>query len=442
MDKRIKSSIAKGIVKAPPSKSMAHRYIICAGLCDKVSTISNVDYSEDIKATIDCIKSLGARVDVGESSVSIDGGETVIQKLLKISNETLASDKSDMSDKQDISEIDFLCRESGSTMRFFMGIAMTLPVTANFYGSETLRNRPFGIYESILNSADKADLQKSKDDKDDESCDDDNECFFKRLDDKISIKGGLKENDFEIAGNISSQFVTGLLLALSLKKEGGSITLIPPVESRSYINMTIQAMREFGIDVKWDSENKLRVEANQTYTSKDIEVEGDYSNAAFLDAFNYLGGEVKVEGLNAESLQGDKVYKECFEKLKAEKATIDIADCPDLGPVLFAVAAANHGGVFTSTARLKIKESDRGSVMCEELAKFGIKTHMEENSIEIGNGLKAPGEAICGHNDHRIVMSLSLLLSLTGGTITEAEAVRKSYPGFFDDIQKLGIVVN
>lgn len=430
MDKRIKSSIAKGTVKAPPSKSMAHRYIICAALSDGVSVITNVDYSEDIKATIDCIKALGARVDVGESSVTIDGRETVIQKLLR---------KSDMSDKQDISEIDFMCRESGSTMRFFMGIAMTLPVTANFYGSETLRNRPFGIYESILNSADKADLQKSKDD---ESCDNDNECFFKRLDDKISIKGGLKENDFKIPGNISSQFVTGLLLALSLKKECGSITLIPPVESRSYINMTIQAMREFGIDVKWDSENKLRVKAEQTYTSKDIEVEGDYSNAAFLDAFNYIGGEVKVEGLNAESLQGDKVYKECFEKLKAEKSTIDIADCPDLGPVLFAVAAANHGGVFTSTARLKIKESDRGSVMCKELAKFGIQTHMEENCIEIGCGLKVPTEAINGHNDHRIVMSMTLLLSLTGGTITESEAVRKSYPEFFDDIQKLGIVVN
>ena len=215
MDRIINRSIAKGTVKAPPSKSMAHRYIICAALSDGVSVISNVDYSEDIKATIDCIKSLGAKVEAGESSVTIDGRETVIQKLLR---------KSDMSDKQDISEIDFMCRESGSTMRFFMGIAMTLPVTVNFYGSETLRNRPFGIYESILNSTDKADLQKSKDDKDDKSCG--NECFFKRLDDKISIKGGLKENDFEIAGNISSQFVTGLLLSLSLRKEGGTITLI------------------------------------------------------------------------------------------------------------------------------------------------------------------------------------------------------------------------
>ena len=399
MIKEIQKSTAHGIIKAPPSKSMAHRYIICAALSDGVSTITNVDYSEDIKATIDCIKSLGAKVEISETSVIIDGSNSIFN----------------MSNKSDISEIDFMCRESGSTMRFFMGIAMTLPAVSNFFGSETLRNRPFGIYEKILGNN------------------------FKKCEDKIVINGPISGNDFEIAGNISSQFVTGLLLALSLKEEGGSITLIPPVESRSYINMTIQAMREFGIDVKWESETKLCVNANQKYAARDIEVEGDYSNAAFLDAFNYIGGDVKVEGLNEKSLQGDKVYKECFEKLKSEKATIDIADCPDLGPVLFAVAAANHGGYFTSTARLKIKESDRGSVMCEELSKLGVKTHMEENSIEIEGGLNAPTETLCGHNDHRIVMSLSLLLSLTGGAINEAEAVRKSYPGFFYDIKSLGV---
>jgi 3-phosphoshikimate 1-carboxyvinyltransferase len=399
MIKEIRKSTAKGIIKAPPSKSMAHRYIICAALSDGVSKITNVDYSEDIKATIDCIKFLGAKVETSETSVIIDGTNSIFN----------------MSNKSDISEIDFMCRESGSTMRFFMGIAMTLPAVSNFFGSETLRNRPFGIYEKILGNN------------------------FKKCEDKIVINGPISDNDFEIAGNISSQFVTGLLLALSLKEEGGSITLIPPVESRSYINMTIQAMREFGIDVEWESETKLFVNANQKYAAKDIEVEGDYSNAAFLDAFNYIGGDVKVEGLNEKSLQGDKVYKECFEKLKVGKATIDIADCPDLGPVLFAVAAANHGGYFTSTARLKIKESDRGSVMCEELSKLGVKTHMEENSIEIEGGLNAPTEVLCGHNDHRIVMSLSLLLSLTGGAITEAEAVRKSYPGFFYDIKSLGV---
>ena len=161
-----------------------------------------------------------------------------------------------------------------------------------------------------------------------------------------------------------------------------------------------------------------------------------------MDAFNFLGGDVKVEGLNPKSLQGDKVYLDCFEKLKAGKAVIDIADCPDLGPVLFSVAAANHGGIFTSTARLKIKESDRGSVMCEELAKLGVKTSMDDNSIEIeGNGISSPSGSLSGHNDHRIVMSLSLLLTIVGGTITQAEAVRKSYPGFFEDIKSLGIKV-
>ena len=186
----------------------------------------------------------------------------------------------------------------------------------------------------------------------------------------------------------------------------------------------------------------LYVKGNREYKPKTIEVEGDYSNAAFLDAFNYLGGNVQVTGLKETSLQGDKVYKEYFEKLKKENATLDISDCPDLGPVLMALAAALNGAKFIGTKRLKIKESDRGSVMCEELSKFGIKSKIYENEIEIIKGeLKAPTEVLSGHNDHRIVMSLSLLLSKTGGKIDEAEAVRKSYPGFFEDIKKLGIEV-
>ena len=407
MKVRIEKSVANGIISAPPSKSMAHRYIICAALTNGESVISNVDLSEDIKATIDCIKTLGASVKVDGSNVFVDGSKSVF-------NEGKAD-----------GNLSFNCRESGSTMRFFMGIAMTLPVVSEFFGSETLRNRPFGIYEKILND----ESRESED------------IYFKRLDDRLGIKGAIKSTDFEVAGNISSQFITGLLLALSIKGEGGSIKLIPPVESRSYINMTIQAMNEFGIKAGWRDENTLFVEKGSKYLCRNIEVEGDYSNAAFLDAFNLIGGEVKVNGLNEESLQGDKIYKDYFEKLLLDKATLDIADCPDLGPVLFAVAAANNGGFFTSTARLKIKESDRGSVMCEELGKFGIETHMEENSIEIGCGIKEPNEEINGHNDHRIVMSLSLLLTLTGGVINEAEAVRKSYPGFFESIEKLGIKI-
>ena len=161
MIKEIQKSTAHGIIKAPPSKSMAHRYIICAALSDGVSTITNVDYSEDIKATIDCIKSLGAKVEISETSVIIDGSNSIFN----------------MSNKSDISEIDFMCRESGSTMRFFMGIAMTLPAVSNFFGSETLRNRPFGIYEKILGNN------------------------FKKCEDKIVINGPISGNDFEIAGN-------------------------------------------------------------------------------------------------------------------------------------------------------------------------------------------------------------------------------------------------
>ena len=408
MEKTINKSIAKGTVKAPPSKSMAHRYIICAALTKGESVISNVDFSEDIKATIDCIKTLGAKVRVDGSNVFVDGKDSVLNQYI------------DAKTLDDNTHLVFQCRESGSTMRFFMGIAMILPVVSEFYGSETLRNRPFGIYEKILNESDNV--------------------SFERKEGKIEIKGGITNLDFEVAGNISSQFITGLLLALSVKGMGGSIKLIPPVESRSYINMTIQALNEFGINTGWLDENTLYVKKGSSFTNRNIEVEGDYSNAAFLDAFNLIGGEVKVLGLNEESLQGDKIYKDYFEKLLLEKATLDIADCPDLGPVLLAVAAANKGGVFNSTARLKIKESDRGSVMCEELAKFGIKTHMEENQIEIGCGLNAPTETIDGHNDHRIVMSMALLLSLTGGTIRGAEAVRKSYPGFFEDIEKLGVI--
>ncbi|MCR5847829.1 MAG: 3-phosphoshikimate 1-carboxyvinyltransferase [Lachnospiraceae bacterium] len=422
---KINRSIAKGTITAPPSKSMAHRMIICAALCDGVSVIENVDLSQDIEATIDCIKTLGAKVSVKGNSVTVDGSDTVIQKFVRQDRKDSDDDLNNMSDKTDISDFNFFCRESGSTMRFFMGIAMALPLISEFHGSETLLNRPFGIYEKILNS-DKASKEN---------------VFFEKKDDRIVIRGGIDTDSFEVEGNISSQFITGLLFAVSLKGKGGVIKLIPPVESRSYINLTLQSLKCFGTDADWLDENTLKIEADSHFVNRTISVEGDYSNAAFLDAFTILGGSVNVEGLNENSLQGDKVYKDYFEKLSKEKATLDIADCPDLGPVLFAVAAAKHGGMFTSTARLKIKESDRAGVMCEELAKFGVKTIVKENSVEICEGnLSTPECEIEGHNDHRIVMSLSLLLTLTGGVINEAEAVRKSYPGFFDDIEKLGIV--
>ena len=396
----IEPSKALGSIKVPPSKSLAHRYIICAALAKGESHISNVDFSEDIKATIDCIKAMGARVDVEDDRVVVCG----------------------VGDSLDKESIDFYCRESGSTMRFFMGLSMYYGIPSRFFGSETLRKRPFSIYEEICKQ---------------------NGITFKKEADHIFVSGKITPGKFVIPGNISSQFITGLLYILPFFDVDSTIELIKPVESKSYIDLTIQALELYGVKVTWESENVLYIEGNQAYKASDVRVEGDYSNAAFLDAFNYIGGSVKTLDLNANSLQGDRVYKSLFDNLIDANEVVDISDCPDLGPVLFAVAAANKGGHFTGTKRLKMKESDRGTVMCAELSKFGVKSLIEENDITIFAGkLNRPVEILNGHNDHRIVMSLALLLSLFGGRVNEAEAVTKSYPGFFSDIKTLGIEVD
>ena len=170
-------------------------------------------------------------------------------------------------------------------------------------------------------------------------------------------------------------------------------------------------------------------------------VEGDYSNAAFLDALDLIGGEVSVTGLDKESGQGDRVYKEYFKALENGTPVLDITDCPDLGPILFALAAAKNGAAFTGTKRLRIKESDRVEAMRTELAKFGIMVTSDENTAVVSGTLCTPAEILCGHNDHRIVMSLAVLCTLTGGEIKGTDAVSKSYPGFFTDIKKLGIEI-
>lgn len=403
----IKPSLAKGDAIAPPSKSLAHRYIICAALSKGVSRISNVDYSEDIKATLDCVQALGATVDISEDVVTITGIDATGSR----------------GRTTDSAAIEFKCRESGSTMRFFMGIAMYFGRPSYFYGSTTLRNRPFGIYEQICQEA---------------------SIIFNKEEDRIYLEGTITAGDYEIAGNISSQFITGLLFILPLLEEDSRIKLIPPIESRSYINLTLQSLKAYGVNVVWENDETLYIKGGQQYEACDIAVEGDCSNAAFLESFNTCGGSVNVLGINEDTLQGDRVYKELFDKLcNNTDAVIDISDCPDLGPVLFAVAALNNGGTFTGTRRLKIKESDRGSVMCAELAKFKTECTIGENTIVINkSSMETPKEPVLGHNDHRIVMSLSLLLTKTGGEVTECEAVRKSYPGFFDDIQALGIEVD
>lgn len=214
--------------------------------------------------------------------------------------------------------------------------------------------------------------------------------------------------------------------------------------------MTLSALSLYGVKAYWESDTVLVIPGNQKYAGSEQYVEGDYSNAAFLDAFNYIGeeaGKVLVGGLKSDSLQGDRVYLKHFKELRASRdtgvtPTIDISDCPDLGPILFVVAACNGGALFTGTRRLKIKESDRGQAMYEELGKVGVDMVIEDDTIEVKKSvLHAPTEVFDGHNDHRIVMSMAVLGSVISGTIDGIGAVRKSYPNFFEEISSIGIDV-
>ncbi|MBQ8572511.1 MAG: 3-phosphoshikimate 1-carboxyvinyltransferase [Ruminococcus sp.] len=396
----IKKSTASGAVLAPPSKSMAHRMLIGAGLAKGTSVIKGISQSEDMKATLDCLTALGAKCEIYGDTVKVTGA-----------------------DLKNLPENPHLkCRESGSTLRFFIPLClMSEKSEVTLTGSEYLFSRPLNVYEEICRK----------------------QGIYYSLDGaSLKLKGTLKSDNFRIKGNISSQFITGLLFVLPLLKSDSTITLIPPVESLSYINLTVQALKVFGVEVKWQDEKTLYIKGNQAYKAVDTFVEGDYSNAAFFEALNTLGGNVEVKGLLADSLQGDRVYKKHFPALLKGTPTINISDCPDLGPVLFAVAGALHGSVFTGTKRLRLKECDRAEAMAQELKKFGIATSVREDSVVVyPHDFHAPDEILQGHNDHRVVMALTVLSSLTGGEIEGAEAVRKSMPDFFEKIKSVGVEV-
>ncbi|MBQ7809741.1 MAG: 3-phosphoshikimate 1-carboxyvinyltransferase [Clostridia bacterium] len=397
----IKKSVAKGRISAPPSKSMAHRMLIGAGLARGTSVIKGISDSEDMKATIDCLNALGAKCELSGDVATVTG--TDLKKLPQ--NPHLK------------------CRESGSTLRFFIPLCLMSDETeVELSGSEYLFSRPLNVYEEIC-------LKQG--------------IGYNKEGATLKLKGRLKNDNFRIKGNISSQFITGLLFVLPLLKEDSTITLIPPVESLSYINLTIQALKVFGVEVKWQDEKTLYIKGGQSYSAVDTFVEGDYSNTAFFEALNVLGGNVEVEGLLEDSLQGDKVYKKYFPALLKGTPTINISDCPDLGPVLFAVAGAKHGAVFTGTRRLRLKECDRAEAMAEELKKFGIAVTVREDSVVVyPHDFHAPDDILSGHNDHRVVMALTVLSTLTGGEVEGAEAVRKSMPDFFDKIKTVGVEVS
>lgn len=397
MQVTILPSKAHGKVTAPASKSMAHRLLICAGMSEGVSVIRGISHSEDMLATLDCMRALGIKCERDGDTVTVQGID--LRKALP--------------------QTPLCCRESGSTLRFMLPLALLSGNETTLCASEALMRRPMGVFEALCKE---------------------HRLLYKQSEQSITVKGPLGSGNYTIVGNVSSQFISGLLFALPLLEGDSTLNIIPPIESRSYIDLTISALNEFGVEVKWIDEHTLFIRGDQRYTAHDSTVEGDYSNAAFLDAFDLFGGNVTVDGLAPDSIQGDKVYKQYFKMLCEGAPTVNIGNCPDLGPILFAVAAAKHGGVFNGTKRLKIKESDRAASMAQELKKFGADVTVYDDSVIVRpTEFHAPTEMLLGHNDHRIVMSLSVLLTLTGGSIDGAEAVSKSFPDFFDYLEKLNI---
>lgn len=399
MKVKILPSKTSGEVSAPPSKSFAHRYLIGSVLSRGKCVIKNIADSDDISATLSCIEQLGG-------SVTKDGNiVTVIP-----------------TNEKQIENAVFDCKESGSTLRFFIPVVLaTGAKNCTFSGSERLLARGIKEYEKLF-----------------ENCD----VKIKSDEKAIEVNGTLSAGNYEISGEVSSQYTTGMLFALSVLDGKSTLKITGNAESRAYVDMTIKVLKDFGADIAEPEKNFFEINGKGRLSPGEFTVEGDWSNAAFLIALSRLLGTISVSGLDENSVQGDRFSSVAFDALDGENAEIDLKDCPDLAPILFAYAAYKNGGKFINTRRLRVKESDRANVMAEELKKFGANVKVYENSVEIEKTqLKPPILPLCGHNDHRIVMALSVLAAVFGAEIDGAEAVNKSYPDFFRVIKKAGVNV-
>ena len=399
MKVKILPSKTSGEVSAPPSKSFAHRYLIGSVLSRGKCVIKNIADSDDISATLSCIEKLGG-------SVTKDGNiVTVIP-----------------TNEKQIENAVFDCKESGSTLRFFIPVVLaTGAKNCTFLGSERLLARGIKEYEKLFENSD---IKINSDKK------------------SIEVNGKLTSGNYEISGEVSSQYTTGMLFALSVLDGKSTLKITGNAESRAYVDMTIKVLKDFGADITETEKNFFEINGKGRLSPGEFTVEGDWSNAAFLIALSRLVGTISVSGLNENSVQGDRFLSAAFDALDGENAEIDLKDCPDLAPILFSYAAYKNGGKFINTRRLRVKESDRANVMAEELKKFGANVKVYENSVESEKTqLKPPIVPLCGHNDHRIVMALSVLAAVFGAEIDGAEAVNKSYPDFFRVIKKAGVNV-
>lgn len=404
----ISPAVLSGEIAVPPSKSAAHRAIICAALAKGVSRLSPPGNSDDVRATIGAFRQMGVRIET-------DGGATVYGGAFRRS-----------------AEID--CLESGSTLRFLIPVTAALGIHTVFHGRGRLPVRPNRVLTDLLQRHGV-------------------ECQGDGL--PLSVRGQLPPGTYMLPGNISSQYVSGLLLALPLTQKESRILLSTPLESAGYVDMTLQIMREFGISVE-KAELGYLIPENQAYRPHDFQIEGDWSQAAFYLAAGALGGKIRILGLSENSAQGDRAAVEIFrrfganirfdgsglsvEKKRLKGIEVDASQIPDMVPAL-AVTAAFAEGVtrIHSAERLRIKESDRLSAIANGLQSMGIPVKEEPDGLLITGGFPKGGR-ISGAGDHRIVMAFSIAAAFAEGdsVITDYTAVSKSYPEFFDHFKTLG----
>ena len=413
----------EGQIRIPPSKSVCHRAVLCAALADPgtESVLCNLGDSQDISATISAVQALGARFHTLGDDLRVRGTGGIPAGGPP-------------------SPLHIHCRESGSTLRFLIPLLSLTGREVRLTGEGRLLDRPQQVYETLFRERGLAFAHTSR---------------------EIRLHGVLPPGPYALRGDVSSQFITGLLLALPLLNGDSSLTILPPAESFSYVEMTLDVLRQFGIEIHRDGLS-FAIPGRQAYRPCSFSVEGDYSQLAFFAVLGALRGRVECTGVSPQSAQGDRVILSLLRafgadvRMQHDRVCIaagpplsaieaDLSDCPDLGPALMALAARARGtSVFTGAARLRLKESDRIASMESGLRACGIETASSEDTVRITG---APDQILpeccvdcC--NDHRIAMSFAVLAAASRGgpmTLQGAECVRKSYPGFFDDLASLGV---
>jgi len=412
----IEPKLLKGNIVVPPSKSLGHRGIIAAALSSGISKLDNIQLSKDIEATIDIMKELGAIINIENDSLLIDG------------RNIFSYEKS----------FDLKCNESGSTLRFLIPLALTKRGDYIFHGEGKLVTRPLDSYYEIFNEKG---IEYST-----------TEGVL-----PLKVSGKLTSGTYRVRGNISSQFITGLLYSLPLLEGNSEIEVTTKLESKGYIDLTLQVLKDFGIQIANNNYKEFSIKGPQRYHSRNYYIEGDYSQGAFFLVAGALGSSITCSGLNKSSLQGDKIILDILTAMgctieendegirvnhsRTKGIEIDASNCPDLVPILAVLASLSKGETrIINAKRLRIKECDRLHAITTELNKLGANIIELEDSLIISGVNVLKGGEVNSHNDHRIVMALAMAATRATGQviINNHSAVEKSYPNFFKDYFKLG----